>query len=289
MAPLDQIANNAGDGQAALPASKTLYDDYMRTVPSLAKRIETALPSDEDLKNTLAVTFEDIYKSAGGGAAGTKAEDAFQNALNDRMKSDGSALHIDTVHSSMLLRLQQNAYAIEDTSGRLNGSGIITPERVGAEAKPEPTQGSDQSNGTNRPGDSASRPNDATDTPGDSRKSGDGGSPFPDKKTEQVYNRAAEDAALAVMSKSMTDDQKAQSVIDAMNKAGVHSGVDLDNFNNILSQKLGKNAEVNGVRTQALFASQFRGVVHIDTGRGETLDVPFNSNSKGDLISQTRH
>jgi hypothetical protein len=289
MAPLDQIANNAGDGHAAMSGSQNLYADYMKSVPSLAKKIESGSPGSDDVKNTVALTFEDIYKSAGGGAAGTKAEDAFQNALNDQLKADGSTLHIDTVHSTMLLRLKQNAYAIEDSSGRLNGSGIIAPERVGMQTTPESTPVNDQNSGTNRTSDSGARTNDGTNTRGDSAQTGDGGPQFPDKRTEQLYNRTAEDAALAVMSKSMTDDQKAQAVLDAMNKAGVHNGVDLDNFDNILTQKLGKNAHVEGVRTQALFASQFRGVVKIDTGRGDALDVPFNTNIKGDLVSPTKH
>jgi len=287
MVSLDQLANNANDGQAALPPSKNLYDEYMKVVPSLARKIETELPSSDDVRNSLALTFENIYTSAGGGASGMKAEDTFQRALNDQLKSDGSALHIDTVHSSMLLHFKQNAYSITDSSGQVNASGIIAPERVGSESNSQsPT--SDVSPKTGRDGYSDS-PNDASKSRTESTPNADGAPQFPDKKTEQIYNRAAEDAALAVMNKTLSDDQKAQAVLGAMNKAGVHNGVDLDNFDSILGQKLGKYAQVEGVRTQALFASQFRGLVKINTGTGETLDVPFNTNIKGELVGPRKH
>jgi len=285
MAPLDQLANQAGDSQAASPGSQNLYAEYMKFVPSMAKKIETALPSNDDTKNVLALTFENIYTSAGGGAAGTRAEDAFQNALNDQLKSDGSALHVDSVHSSMLLHFKQNAYAISDSSGRLNGSGIIAPERVGKSDTPAsgPDTGKVGTAGdaVKSSSDSANSPIDATKPKASDKVSA---LSFPDKTTDQKYNRAAEDAALSIMSRNISSDQKSQAVLDAMNKAGVHSGVDLDNFDNVLSQKLGKNAEVGSVRTQALTASGFRGVVKIDSGRGEHLDVPFTT-SEGKLVS----
>jgi hypothetical protein len=246
-------------------ASQNLYADVMKSVPTLAKRLEAGPISTDETKNVISWSFENIYKSAGGGDLGKKAEDTFQNALNDQLKADGSQIHVDKAKSLGLVHSEQNTYAvIDESNGQYRSSGIFAPESAVDPAKAEAA---------------AVKPGDAKPTTAAKAES-----PFADKQTEQLYNRGAEDAALAIMSKSLSPEQKAQGVIDAMNKIGdIKNGVALGNFEDVLSQKLGKNAKVGGFHSSAM--GPLHGAISIDTGRGETLEVPFKVGPDGKLAS----
>ena len=285
MAPFEQAATQventqAGSQQAA--ASANLMSEYMSSVPSLAKKIETTTLGDADTKHDLALTFENIYTSAGGGQAGTAAEDTFQKALNDQLKSDKSALHVDTVHSTGLFKMKQNGYAVvDDSNGAHYSSGVIIPERAEAQYK----EGKADAAGdlTQRPTDAASKPVEPG-KPADASIPKDSDFSFTDPKTEQAYIQAAGDASKAILNPALSPAEKQQGVIDAMNEVHVHDNLDLANFGHELGQKLGANAKVDTLPSVAM---TFHGGISIDTGKGDTVAVPFKL-SGGKLVSNAQ-
>ena len=265
-----QIENTqAGSQQTA--ASQNLMSEYMSSLPSMAKKIETTNLTDIDTKHDLALTFENIYNAAGGGNAGTTAEETYKNALNDRLKADGSVNHVENVHSSVLMGLKQNGYAIEDNTSR--SSGVITPERADAQYKAE--KAAVANDAVEQKKYSMDAPSNTTDTnrgteasiPRDSEFS------FTDPKTEQAYISAAGDAAKSLSNPALSNADKAQGVIDAMNKVGVHDNLDVANFQYELGQKLGPDVKFGGRPSVSVF--KFSGSLTIDTGSGEPVAVPY--------------
>lgn len=274
---LEQKAPETDKHQShSAPGESLQYADIMKSVPMMAKKLESGNISSDSTKADFALSFDNIYKSAGGGAAGKQAEDSLQTALNDQLKKDGSAIHVDKVNShGGLLRSDNNLYAVVDESnGQYRSSGIISPETFAGPGTDKAPAAKD----AKVPGDA---PPAVTDAP--AAKSPE--SKFSDKQTEQAYNRAAEDAALTIMSQKASPEQKAQAVIDAMNKAGAGSSVDIRNFENVLETKLGKNAHADAV-TGGL---SVHGVMKIDSGRGDHVELQFKrADGKFQLVTPSK-
>jgi hypothetical protein len=248
-----------------------LLDDYLKSMPSLAKKYESGsygnLSSDA-AKEALSLTLTNIYKEAGGGEAAKQAEDTFQNSINNQFKADGSSLHLDTTS----LFGKKGYYALVDESDN-RGTGLLRADAAQpykAEAAPTPSDSK------------------AAEAPKSPDQAVPNKLPEISKAAEQLYNRSAEDAALSMSNRNLTSDQKASSIIDAMNKAGVKSQDDVQRFEETLQSKLGKNAKVTQIAEgTGMFASELEGRFDVDSGRGETIGVVYKMGDNGKLLSPT--
>ena len=247
-----------------------LLDDYLKSMPSLAKKYESGSYgniSGDSAKEALSLTLTNIYKEAGGGDAAKEAEDTFQNALNNQFKADNSSLHLDTTS----LFGKKGYYALVDESDN-HGTGLLRADGDAYKGEAAPAPSDSKVAEAPKPADTADQPK----------------LPAISKAAEQLYNRSAEDAALAMTNKNLNGDQKASSIIDAMNKAGVKSQEDVDRFEDTLRGKLGKNAKVTQVSEgTGMFASELVGRFDVDAGRGETIGVVYKMGDNGKLLTPT--
>jgi hypothetical protein len=259
----DNVTNPRQNDHSAHP----LLDDYLKSMPSLAKKYESGSYgnlSGDAAKEALSLELTNIYKEAGGGDASKQAEDTFQNAINNQFKNDGSSLHLDTAN----FLGKKGYYALVDQSDN-RGTGLLRADGPAYKAEAAPTT-SDSSK--------------AAEVPNSSDGTQQNKLPEISKASEQLYNRAAEDAALSMMLGHLTSDEKASSIVDAMNKAGVKSQADVERFENTLRNKLGKNGVVTPVSEgTGMFASEVEGRFDVNSGRGETLGVVYKMGDNGKL------